>query len=73
MPILGQWRNPARRRCDGKAAYPRLETAEMAARRDSLRTGDYIIAYKCYDCGKWHIGHADLSQYIVRDEIERRG
>src|SRR6266478_2095884 len=33
----------------------------------SLRTGDLIVAYECYDCGKFHIGHADQSQKIVRE------
>jgi hypothetical protein len=31
-----------------------------------MKTGELIISYQCYDCGKWHIGHADLSQILAR-------
>lgn len=60
------------RRCDGKSAYS-SKKAEKAARLASKRTGDLIVAYMCYHCGKWHIGHADKSQHIVRAETDRRG
>ena len=72
MPIFGQWENPSLRRCDGKSAYS-SKKAEKAARLASKRTGDLIVAYMCYHCGKWHIGHADKSQHIVRAETDRRG
>ena len=67
MPIYGEWRNPAIRRCYRKIAYPSWRKAEKRAEKASIRTGDLIIAYECYDCGKFHIGHADLSQKIVRE------
>jgi hypothetical protein len=66
MPIDGEWKNPARGRCYRKKRYPNWDLAEMAAEKASLVTGDLIIAYKCVDCRKFHIGHADLAQTIVR-------
>ena len=66
MPIYGEWSNPAQRRCLYKAAYGSWHLAEEKAQKASLKTGDLIIAYECYDCKKFHIGHADHSQHIVR-------
>lgn len=57
------WRNKAHEsRCEGKHGFQKAEVAEQSARAASLRTGQLIIAYRCYDCGLWHIGHADQSQ-----------
>ena len=42
-----------------------MATAE--AGQMSRQTGELIIAYKCYDCPKWHIGHADRTQLIIRN------
>ena len=53
-------------RCEGKHAFTRVDVADREARRASLRTGELIISYKCCDCGKWHIGHADKSQVLSR-------
>lgn len=73
MPIIGEWSNPAVRRCFGKQAYRRITIAERVAQRDSERTGELIVAYQCYDCGHFHVGHADQSQHIVRQQIDLRG
>ena len=73
MPIIGNWNNPAMSRCNDKQAYRRIDIAEKVAERDSRRTGDLIIAYECYDCGRFHVGHADHSQRLVREGHERRG
>jgi predicted sulfurtransferase len=70
MPIIGEWRNPALKRCVGKQAYRRITIAEKVAERDSLRTGELIIGYQCFDCERFHVGHADESQKIAR---QRRG
>jgi hypothetical protein len=67
LPIYGEWRNPAFRRCYRKIAYGSWRRAEEKAEKASLKTGDLIVAYECFDCGKFHIGHADLSQKIVRE------
>jgi hypothetical protein len=67
-PINGVWSNPAERRCNRKAAYPSMSLAEQKAETASSRTGSLIIGYQCYDCGKFHIGHADESQRIARQE-----
>ena len=66
MPIYGEWENPALRRCDCKKVFRTIKQAERSARRLSMRLGDLLIAYHCYDCGKFHVGHADQSQWIVQ-------
>jgi hypothetical protein len=65
----GTWRNPvALRRCKEKRPYRSLSEAEVFASRASARSGALIIAYECPDCGRFHIGHADRAQLIVRGE-----
>ena len=71
MPINGEWKNPALRRCDRKAAYPNWKVAEAVAQKVSVRIGELIIAYHCFHCGRFHIGHADRSQIIVRENAAR--
>jgi hypothetical protein len=71
VPIIGEWRNPAVRRCLGKQAYRRIKIAEKVAHRVSEQKGELLIAYECFDCGRFHVGHADRSQQIVREEAER--
>jgi hypothetical protein len=66
MPIRGAWSNPALRRCDRKCVYRSFARAEIAAEKASHKTGELILAYQCYDCSAFHIGHADESQKIVR-------
>jgi hypothetical protein len=62
-----EWKNPAHfRRCFGKHGYRSASRAEIQAEKASKKSGDLIIAYKCFDCGFFHIGHADRSQQIVR-------
>jgi hypothetical protein len=63
--IWGEWQNPALRRCDSKLAFRSLNQAAVQAERASSRTGELIIAYTCFDCGAFHIGHADLSQQLA--------
>jgi len=43
-----------------------MAQAEIQAERASKVTGELIIAYICFDCGMFHIGHADLSQQLAR-------
>jgi predicted nucleic acid-binding Zn ribbon protein len=73
------WRNPkTKRRCTGKLAMRSASQAEKAAGRASRRVQELIIAYECWDCGYWHIGHADMAQRIAHGKpfeqpvIERR-
>lgn len=54
------------RRCEGKVAYPSMRLATRLAEKVSLRTGELIISYECVDCGRFHIGHADVSQKLAR-------
>jgi hypothetical protein len=68
-----EWKNPAHfKRCHGKRGYSSIRKADIQAERASARSGDLIIAYACFDCGYFHIGHADLSQQIVRVPLAAR-
>ncbi len=68
-----EWKNPAHlRRCHGKRGYSSMRKAEVQAKRASAKSGDLIIAYTCIDCVYFHIGHADLSQQIVRRPLAER-
>jgi hypothetical protein len=66
MPIYGEWRNPALKRCNSKQAFRSLEQAETIAQRLSVRLDELLIAYTCFDCGRAHVGHADYSQLLIR-------
>jgi hypothetical protein len=50
-----------RDRCARKEALPNA-VADRLAQRASEKSGELIISYHCFDCGMWHIGHADESQ-----------
>jgi len=64
--ICGTWNNPAQNRCNRKFGYPSLRAAEARAAKDSIKTGELILAYECFDCGRFHVGHADKAQLLVR-------
>ena len=53
-------------RCQRKRTYWNGTLADKAAQRASAKTGELIISYQCYECHRWHIGHADLSQILAR-------
>jgi hypothetical protein len=53
-------------RCTRKRTYRKPKQADEAARRASMKTGELIISYQCYECLHWHIGHADKSQILAR-------
>ena len=60
------------RRCENKKPYKNLKEAARRAEEQSFKCGELIIAYECYDCRKFHIGHADESQKIAfAQEIEK--
>jgi hypothetical protein len=65
--ITGEWHNPAERRCNHKNPYDSQGFAEKRAKEQSEASGHHIIAYKCYDCSAWHIGHADYTQLHAGD------
>jgi len=52
-------------RCSRKKRYHYGGLAERIAKKQSKKTGDWIMAYECVDCGGWHIGHAQADQIIV--------
>jgi hypothetical protein len=56
-------------RCKRKLTYSHA-LAVRVAERCSKQTGEWIIAYRCLDCGRWHIGHADRSQLAVLASLE---
>ena len=60
------WEIFSSRRCAGKTRFPNMARAERRAEALSIRTGDLILAYECADCGRFHVGHADLSQRLAR-------
>ena len=59
------------RRCGRKQGYRTPEQAERRAREASEKTGELIIVYKCFDCGMWHIGHADHCQELATPKGDR--
>jgi hypothetical protein len=66
----GTWKNPEHfKRCAGKRRYRTIAKAALAADRASRRTGELIITYDCPDCGCRHIGHADRTQLVLRDNL----
>lgn len=60
-PITGEYYALAQRRrwrsCERKAGYPNEKVAASRAQRMSMRDGELFLAYQCYYCGKWHVGH----------------
>jgi predicted RNA-binding Zn-ribbon protein involved in translation (DUF1610 family) len=67
-PIYGEWTPPSEKRCDRKRFYYTMHKASEVAARQSLQTGHLLIAYECPDCGAFHVGHADRSQQIIRQQ-----
>jgi hypothetical protein len=63
--IKGVSKNPAKSRCEVKIAYESMDLAEIEACSATSRAGQLIIAYHCFDCGAFHIGHPDASQWLV--------
>ena len=52
-------------RCKRKRTFRNPGSADEAAQRASIRTGELIISYQCCECLKWHIGRADRSQILA--------
>lgn len=60
------WINPASvARCHGKIGYWNPRKAEDRAKKATEKSGEWIIAYECPDCGLWHIGHPDPCQFAL--------
>lgn len=56
---MSHWRNIwTASRCGRKLRYSE-QRAIKAAEEISLRSREHLIAYQCFDCGAWHVGHAD--------------
>ena len=68
---MNDWiRKYAEARCGTKQAFRKASKADAAAMKASLKTGELIVSYQCYDCGRWHIGHADEAQVLARRKPE---
>jgi hypothetical protein len=58
-------------RCGRKRRYENVGSAVRVAKLMSKRTGGWLIAYECIDCGGWHVGKASYDQEIVRQQPKR--
>jgi hypothetical protein len=68
---MNDWRQRQfEKRCGNKRAYKDAEVADRKAEKASRKTKELIISYKCIDCGRWHIGHADQAQILARIPLE---
>jgi hypothetical protein len=69
---MRDWRQEQlQHRCGTKKAYKNADLADRKAEEASRITEELIISYKCVDCGRWHIGHADRSQSLVRTPLDQ--
>lgn len=52
-------RRQRRNSCTGKVGHASRDNALIAARKTVRGSvvGDWMHAYRCPHCGKWHIGH----------------
>ena len=63
-------RSLRKKSCDGKQKYDTQSKAELAAKIVGKNIGgQWLTAYKCEFCGKYHIGHPP---YNVRRSIISR-
>lgn len=69
MPIIGHWKPGEKRRCKGKQALPHGK-AEAVAKKMSKRSGEWLVAYQCYDCGWFHVGHADSTDLAIAAKLD---
>lgn len=53
-------RHIRRKSCDGKRRYDTMVAAQVTARRATERTQSKLNAYRCTNCGGFHIGHAPV-------------
>ena len=64
------WKKHLFSRCEQKQGFEYPSVADRLAKEASQKTGELIISYQCYDCGLWHLGHADESQIRVRVPLD---
>jgi hypothetical protein len=72
MTTPGWLHRQNRARCARKHAFCSAKKADLAAERASRKSGELIISYQCFDCGNWHIGHADQTQILARQPVGPR-
>lgn len=58
-----------RKNCDSKMRYAGKPEADTAAHFARVRSGDWVMSYKCKHCNGWHIGHPPKH---VREAIDGR-
>jgi hypothetical protein len=66
-----RWKKHRFFQCDRKQAFEYPSVADRLAKEASQKTGELIISYQCYDCGLWHLGHADQSQIWARVPLDQ--
>lgn len=57
LPAIPRARVSKRNMCDGKNQYFTAAKAQGVIDRSTYEARDLLQAYKCFYCGKWHIGH----------------
>jgi hypothetical protein len=65
MDDLSDLRKQAITRCDRKRGFWSAKKADELAMKATAKAGQLIVSYQCYECGLWHIGHADLSDILA--------
>jgi hypothetical protein len=68
---MSWWLKSHHARCEHKQGFEYPSVADRLAKEASQKTGELIISYRCFDCGLWHIGHADESQLRVRLPLDQ--
>src|SRR5207302_8076086 len=64
--IMDELRHQSILRCERKRAYRDPRLADKLAQRATRKAGQLVISYQCYECGMWHIGHADVAEVLAR-------
>lgn len=59
------------RRCGGKRRLSPRKAGVIAGLM-SVKHRELLIAYECFDCGYWHVGHADSSQIKAHGDLLER-
>jgi len=64
--MMDELREQSIRRCDRKQGYRNPKLADQLAERATRKSGQLVVSYPCYECGLWHIGHAEVAQVLAR-------
>lgn len=71
--IEGSWKPGPKHRCEGKIGFYSAKRAEASAENMSRKLEEWLVAYDCYTCGMFHVGHASPTEIaILEKEAARR-